>query len=615
MHAGHSQGAAQQVVFVDRALWLQLARAGTTEEFARAWLALQCSMLGNVRCAVVVYGEPECGPFRKVASFPDEAAPGGALTALCQDSLETGEPKIVEPTARSGDDLAVAYPLRVDGRAYGVVGMQLRPGEDSAAALRQLQWGSAWLDGWVRREHANDEQQIAEQLMAVLDLVATALSRERFQAAAVALATQLATRLGCDRVSVGMIRRGQCEVVALSHSAQRDARMNLLRAVGAAMDEACDQRCVLRYPEIAGAMPLVYREHARLVAEHGNGAVLTIPLSSGDRAYGALLLERPKDAIFTDADTELCKSVALAVGPMLDVKRRQDRSASRKLLDALHAQATAVLGRRHFKRKLVAAAIAALVAILAFGRGEYRVTADATVEGSVRRLVTAPVDGYLATVDVRPGDTVTAGQLLSSFDDRDLALERLQVASERAQLLARVQEASALGARAEAQVIGAQIRRSDAQLALLEEQLARMQVRAPWDALVVGGDLSQSLGAPLQRGAAMFELAPLDGYRVVLEVDEHDIAALAAGQRGTLVLAALPSAPLAFEVRRVTPVATVADGSNVFRVEADLAELDERVRPGMRGVAKVSIEERRLAAIWTHELVRWLRLRLWSWWP
>lgn len=614
MQAGHSHESTQ-VVYVDRALWLQLARATTTEEFARAWLALQCSMLGNVRSAVVVYGEPECGPFRRVASFPDDAAPAGALGSLCQDSLETGEPKIVEPAARTGDELAVAYPLRVDGRAYGVVGMQLRSGADSAGVLRQLQWGSAWLDGWVRREHAHDEQQIAEQLMAVLDLVATALSHQRFDAAAAALATEAATRLRCDRVSVGVIRGGQCEVVALSHSAQRDARMNLLRAIGAAMDESCDQKSVLRFPEVAGAAPLVYREHERLVEQHGNGAVLTIPLSSGDFAYGALLLERPKSEIFTDADTELCKSVALALGPMLDVKRRQDRSAARKLLDAARSQATALLGPRHLKRKLAASGLAALAAVLVFGTGEYRVTANATVEGSVRRVVTAPVDGYLATVDVRPGDTVTTGQLLSSFDDRDLTLERLQVSSERAQLLARVQEASARGARAEAQVINAQIRRSDAQLSLLEEQLARMQVRAPWDAVVVGGDLSQSLGAPLQRGAAMFELAPLDGYRVVLEVDEHDIAEVAAGQRGTLVLAALPSAPLTFEVRRVTPVAAVTDGSNVFRVEADLAAIDERVRPGMRGVAKVSIDERRLIVIFTHEIVRWLRLRLWSWSP
>lgn len=613
MQAGHTQESSH-VVFVDRALWLNLARAKTIEDFARAWLALQCSMLGGMRCAVVVYGEPECGPFRKVASFPDEAAPSAALTALSQDALDAGEPRILEATPK-GDDLALAYPLRVDGRAYGVVGVQLRAGVDSAAALRQLQWGSSWLDGWVRREHSYDEREIAERLMVVLDVVATALSHERFKAASAALATELATRLICDRVAVGVVRRGQCEVAALSHSAQRDAQMNLVRAIGAAMDEAVDQGRVLRFPERNAWAAPVSAEHARLLDQHGNGAVLTIPLLAGEQVFGALLLERPKGEAFGDVDVELCKSIALAVGPLLDAKRRQDRGAARKLLDALQAQAAALLGPRHLKRKLAAAAAVALAALLAFGTGQYRVTADAAVEGSVRRLITAPVDGYLASVDVRPGDTVAAGQLLGSFDDRDLKLDRLQVSTERTELLARAQDATARGARAEAQVIAAQIQQSDARLALLDEQLSRMQVRAPWDGLVVSGDLSQTLGAPLERGVTMFEVAPLDGYRVVLEVDEHDIAELAEGQRGSLVLAALPSAPLAFEVRRVTPVAALADGRNVFRVEAELENTDARLRPGMRGVAKVSIDERRLGAIWTHELARWLRLKLWAWWP
>jgi RND family efflux transporter MFP subunit len=391
--------------------------------------------------------------------------------------------------------------------------------------------------------------------------------------------------------------------------------MNLVRAIGAAMDEAVDQGRVLRLPAPGDSVPLVSVEHARLLERHGNGAVLTIPLPAGEAIYGALTLERPKGETFGDADVELCKSVAVAVGPMLDAKRRQDRSAMRKLLDALHAQTAALIGPRHFKRKLAAVAAALLAALLAFGTGEYRVTADAALEGSVRRLITAPVDGYLASVDVRPGDTVAAGQLLGSFDDRDLMLERLQVATQRTELLARAQDATARGARAEAQVTAAQIEQSDARLALLDEQLARMQVRAPWAGLVVSGDLSQNLGAPLERGATMFEVAPLDGYRVVLEVDEHDVAELAQGQRGALVLAALPNAPLGFEVRRVTPVAAVADGRNVFRVEAALDAADRRLRPGMRGVAKVSIGERRLMFIWTREAVRWLRLTLWAWWP
>ena len=39
------------------------------------------------------------------------------------------------------------------------------------------------------------------------------------------------------------------------------------------------------------------------------------------------------------------------------------------------------------------------------------------------------------------------------------------------------------------------------------------------------------------------------------------------------------------------------------------------LRPGMEGVGKVEIGERRLAWIWTHKIVYWLRMFSWSWWP
>jgi len=157
---------------------------------------------------------------------------------------------------------------------------------------------------------------------------------------------------------------------------------------------------------------------------------------------------------------------------------------------------------------------------------------------------------------------------------------------------------------------------AEAQLALTDEQLARTEVVAPFDGVVVSGDLSQSLGAPLERGQVMLELAPLDAYRVVLQVDEHDFAAVQSGQHGELVLSALPGNRYPFTVSKITPVTTARDGRNVFRVEADLGSAaDARLRPGMEGVAKIAVAEHRLAWIWSRRLVDWMRLKGWAWLP
>jgi hypothetical protein len=110
----------------------------------------------------------------------------------------------------------------------------------------------------------------------------------------------------------------------------------------------------------------------------------------------------------------------------------------------------------------------------------------------------------------------------------------------------------------------------------------------------------------------LFELAPLDGYHASVRVPEDDVGRLAPGQPGWLVLEALPHENLAVVVERVTPVSEVVDGSNVFEVEARLLEARDVLRPGMQGAAKIEVGRARLVWLWTHDLVDWLRLKLWA---
>jgi len=142
---------------------------------------------------------------------------------------------------------------------------------------------------------------------------------------------------------------------------------------------------------------------------------------------------------------------------------------------------------------------------------------------------------------------------------------------------------------------------------LLDENLTRLQLVAPFDGIVVSGDLSQLLGSPAEKGELLFEVAPLDGYRTILEVDERDIAYVKAGQSVELGLSALPREALSLTVERVIPVATAEDGRNFFRVEASLKRPAKSLRPGMEGVAKIQVDRRRLLWIATRRLVDWFR--------
>jgi multidrug resistance efflux pump len=74
------------------------------------------------------------------------------------------------------------------------------------------------------------------------------------------------------------------------------------------------------------------------------------------------------------------------------------------------------------------------------------------------------------------------------------------------------------------------------------------------------GDLSQSLGVPVEKGQVLFEVAPLESYRVIVEVDERDITDIAVDQKGELVLSSMPDDVFTLVIEKITPVSIAKEG-------------------------------------------------------
>jgi multidrug resistance efflux pump len=381
------------------------------------------------------------------------------------------------------------------------------------------------------------------------------------------------------------------------------------------MEEAIDQDMAIAFPVTRDKFVHITRAHEELVRQHGNGAICTIPLVDDGAITGALTLERSGEQPFDIQTIELFKQIGTMIGPVLELKRRDDRWLISKAGESLRSMLGKLLGPRHVVMKLATAASLALVVFMAVVDGQYRVTADAALEGQVQRAVVAPIDGYISNSDIRAGDIVHTGQLMGELDDKDLKLEYEKLSSEKNQYIREQRSAMAAHERAESSILSAQIDQVSARLRLIEEQLERMHIVSPFDGVVVSGDLSQSLGSPVERGDVLFEVAPLDTYRLVLKVNENDIQAVGINQAGKLRLSGMPGETLPFLIEKVTPVSEASEGSNFFRVEARLQSEPAQLRPGMEGVAKVDIGERKLAWIWTHKMIDWLRLWAWSWWP
>jgi multidrug resistance efflux pump len=407
------------------------------------------------------------------------------------------------------------------------------------------------------------------------------------------------------------MRRSRVRVRALSHSAQFGERTTLIRSIETAMDEAVDQLATVVYPAPEGELPRASHAHAELARQFGAGCICTVPLVWGGAPCGAVTLERSEP--FDPRTVALVEVAAALVGPALEGLRREDRFVGAKIADAIGQVARDLFGPHHVALKLVAATLASVLLFFTIAKGDFRVTAQTVLEPAVKRAAVAPFDGYVASAPLRAGDRVQKGQVLGSLDVRDLHLERAKLTSAYEQSVKQYRAALAARDAAQTEIYAAGAAEARAELDRIEDRLGRADLHAPFDGVIVTGDLSQRLGAPVKRGEVLFEVAPLDSYRLYLKVDESDLVHVAPGQRGSLVLSSLPDESFEFTVEKVTPVSAAEEGRNIFRVEASLGDRESRLRPGVQGVAKIDAGRQRLIWIWTHDVLDWLRLKLWAW--
>jgi biotin carboxyl carrier protein len=595
--------------------WSQLAQARTAEQLCQAWLPVLCGMLTRPHSGLLLLQDAD-GSYAPAAVWPGHTDLS-YLGDIAQEALV--QRKGVVRADPAGGPTRFAYPLDGGNSLFGVVVVELAGSTEATLnqAMRLLHWGVGWLIDLHNLRALADQETRLERSSFLFDLTLAALAETDFHKAALAVVNRLAQQFGCHQVQLGLEKGKTVRVVAVSNSATFDDKANLVNLAALAMNESFDQRAIVTWPEPEQGATLITASLRAYASETGSAALCAVPLEAGNRIIAVWLLER--DAPFNPAERQSLETLGLALAPILELKLTAEENLLRHGQRAWQSALRQVTDTSRPGVKLLAIAAVVLLAVLALYPADFRVSSRASVEGAIQRVAAAPFQGYIREAPARAGDLVRQGQVLAVLEDKDLKLERLRWESELEVSVRKEREAMAKADRVALRLASAQANQARAQLDLTLEKLSRVQVTAPFDAVVVQGDLSQQLGSPVEQGKVLFELAPLDAWRVILKIDERDIAHVRQGQAGELVLTSLPGQLFPLTVRRITPVSVAEEGRNYFRVEAELqtdaGQPAPPMRPGMEGVGKVDAGQRSLLWIWTHRFTDWLRLKSWEWLP
>jgi len=610
----------------------QVARATARTESPRAVAVLAaaftagCSADPAIRAALIAVPDRRRGGLRALATWPTGSEAPAVTQRACADVLGDAHPVVGSPAQGEGGSNLLAVPLEDEGRCVGAVALLVdgtaADAERAVGAWRQRL--DAALDAAVvaaAADHAVDAvpelpgaeagaigmpagdaaPRAAGELARIVECQAALAEAERLDDAIGALLATLARQYGCSRVAFGWAAASGVRVQALSDGVGVRPSHEVVAPIATAMDEAIDQQGAVAWPAPPAGDAPVNVAQAQLARLSQLGAVCSVPLSVRGRALGAISLERASPAFGADELAGLQRLAAL-VAPVVAMHRRIQRPV-------------VAFGERLLERRAragwFAAAVLVVLALASLVPVPDRVGGAARVEGAMQRLLTAPVDGWLLRVHVRPGDVVNEGQVLVELDDRELSQERLRWSTEAEQAGRQATEALAREDRAQYAVHAARAVQARAQLSMVDTQLARQRVAAPFDGLVLSGDLTQSLGAPVKAGDTLLSVAPAGRHRVIVDVDERDVARVAQAADGVLALSAHAGGVVPIRVVRISPAAVARDGRTVFEIEAAPAAGAE-LRPGYAGVAKFEAGSRRLGQVLFERPWRALADRIWA---
>jgi multidrug resistance efflux pump len=240
-------------------------------------------------------------------------------------------------------------------------------------------------------------------------------------------------------------------------------------------------------------------------------------------------------------------------------------------------------------------AVAAVLAL--FVPVRMSVLAPAEVIALEAIAVAAPMDGVIKTFAAQPNQLVKENELLFSLDEaslrnrREVALKSLAVA--RADAMAAQQKSFENdNSRAEMASLNGKVAERQAEVASFDDQLKRLDVRAPRAGVIVFGDVNDWQGKPVVTGERVALLADPKDAGVMVYLAVADAINLQAGAQVKLFLQIAPLKPLLAQVSQTSYQSVLSpEGVSAYRLRAKFSDLTqeqrELARIGLKGTAKL----------------------------
>lgn len=242
----------------------------------------------------------------------------------------------------------------------------------------------------------------------------------------------------------------------------------------------------------------------------------------------------------------------------------------------------------------------------------FAVNAAGEISPAEQVSVRPEINGRIEELPVDIGDRVRKDALLFKLDDKELQQQRASnlTGIERARLelskaerdYQRAQELLAENlisqelydnTRTTFELAKNNLERAQRELALIDERLTKTVVRAPFDCTILTRPISMgqavSGSGGFNSGTEVLSIADLNYMIINAHINQADVPRLKVDQRVEVSVEAVMGLVVTGIVERIAPQATIRNNIKGFAARIRIANLDERIRPGMTANIKIPV--------------------------
>ncbi|MCU0978250.1 MAG: efflux RND transporter periplasmic adaptor subunit [Pirellulaceae bacterium] len=605
----------------------------------------------------------------------DAARHFGLLTRIAA----TGEPSLIPPQSGTADEqgaanptrfLLVLAPMRSDNQVEGVVEIFQRPDAQPVTQrgylkflMQMCELAAEWLKTRKLRQ-ISTRHSLWEQADHFARLVHEQLD---VRETSYVIVNEGRRMVGCDRVSVGLMRGRICKIEAISGQDTIENRSNIVNYLGKLATRVVATGESLWYDGSDEELPPQVEEALdRYVDESHTKRLAILPLRRPKRTGDG------RENVTGEADSESNEAneiIGVLVVEQIEsdlpeevLRSRTDlvyEHSARALTNAVDHERIFLMplwktvgksrwlfNARNLPKTVVAlAALVALTLALFLVRKDFEPSAKGTLQPVVKRDVFVPVDGDVIEVKVKDRDLVQAGDLLVKLRNTDLevkyqdVLGQIQVKRSRLVSVRRslfeqrarstVQtrdEVERIRLSGEAEELEQELVTLDEQYRLLTKKRELLDIRSPITGeVMMSWDVQKSLMyRPVTTGQLLLSVAdPKGDWELELDMREsrggHVRRARAdkelqarypgAGERVSYVLRTDPGTTRNGKVDEVKASTEVHEGEgNIVKVKVAInrSELGDP-HPGATVTGQVFCGRKPLGYVWFHEAWEWLQ--------